>query len=1077
MTGDTDVGKPKGNVIRVFNLAGSAIKKFLKGRSMKQADLADPNGFGPSAISKAISGHIPAASGLVRQIAAKLEKEPDEIIDSVDVNFGGGVFTEGMSFEVIADLIDSGTRPDATAEPPHSPAGPSDEVLLDLLNSGTKGKAKEATFPKVKNYQALDTGHPDDVAGLFGRQNQLNDLLERLARTEKRVTRVTGGPGVGKTSFVRAAADALKGAPRIEVTYVIELAKCKHRDTDSSLEIIGKLLCATGLSGTAGQLTESEGAFVNHLVATDDKEEAARRAGYSDVVSTIDSLMGRVDIRRAIAERRNQETRWTDDLNGSMLPPKPVDRIDAILSELINWHEASNRNFGRLVLVLDNIEHLEPPEGQYNEFASDDDESLQDIWTPVKQWLSGNPKLHVLCTSRKRTPSHSVQREQEVTLDELPVPTPIAHEDAPPIHEIKNSPAIRLFEHHIGRDGESLQLADWIDSWHICERLHGNPHLITLVAHAAKQFGRAGANCALRRTVRDDLRQQVLPGWLSKGIQKDDDYYVSLYWSFRLLSTDAQELLVRLSYLLGGFDEELACSVSTSGDHFRTVHVVQSAFSELKGMHFVFADGYRPESRYTMHESTREFAYRYAESHAGGSRRMPDDVFNRICAHYRPWESTNGQSGHEQDVEVTHRSVVADMQNVMAAVESALTRPYRNVATAAELLLSTIGPFTKAISLDARISFIKWTIECVRHNCEQNREIICQRLRLILAESYWSVPNYSAAFTQADNAATESVRAGQFELWLEATVEAARFLTQQDECSRAEAYLHRALDRLDAIQQGEATDANPLGYSAILMGLADNSDRRGDCKVAFQQATKVANLTTARDWKLYGRALNRLGLARWHDGEPKEAIDHLLRASEVFREHDDWGWHAGTQTNLGFALIDIGQLAEGKLALERAAREHRGVGNRNWDAVNHSAYGELYVWQSRKEDSQGRESLLKSAIERFQLSQEMTEKVNAGELAQSHMNLARGHYWLHDFPKAEYHAGKARLHHNTFGPDRRRFCSDVLLAASRTMLNMDVDPELIYEARKLAQAKNWTSQHPCQDLSHDVALLDEIASR
>ncbi|WP_395143790.1 ATP-binding protein [Armatimonas sp.] len=236
---------------------------------------------------------------------------------------------------------------------------------------------------------------------------------------------------------------------------------------------------------------------------------------------------------------------------------------------------------GRVLLILDNLEHLLP-----SDIADDADEEKSRFGAArvVRQLLESCPKLVILATSRQPL---GVEGEQQALVE------PLAETVGVELF-MDRARAVRPdFVQNSGNQGEIAA---------ICTLLDGLPLAIELAA--------AWVRVLSLKELRGQLKKEVL--WL-EGRRRDQNprqksLEATLRWSWQLLSVGEKNLLCALSVFRGGWTIEAAEAVGALPD-------TRDLLYSLVEKSVVIVEPRPDETRYRFLETIRQFAHeRLAES-------------------------------------------------------------------------------------------------------------------------------------------------------------------------------------------------------------------------------------------------------------------------------------------------------------------------------------------------------------------------------------------------------------------------------------------------------------------------------
>src|SRR5439155_1838301 len=233
---------------------------------------------------------------------------------------------------------------------------------------------------------------------------------------------------------------------------------------------------------------------------------------------------------------------------------------------------------GRALLVMDNCEHV-----------------LEPVVALVEPLLGRSPELTVLATSREPL---GVAGETTWRVPPLAVPA-VAGGSTP--QSLGAYDAVGLFVERARQARPNFTVTN--DNApavaEICARLDGSPLAIELAAARVRVLSPEGIRAGL------DDRFRLLTGG-SKRVARQQTLAASVEWSHDLLGERERTLLRRLAVFAGGFTLDAAEAVC-AGDGIEALDVLD-LLASLVDKSLVMADDDRPETRYRLLETIRQFA-------------------------------------------------------------------------------------------------------------------------------------------------------------------------------------------------------------------------------------------------------------------------------------------------------------------------------------------------------------------------------------------------------------------------------------------------------------------------------------
>jgi hypothetical protein len=231
----------------------------------------------------------------------------------------------------------------------------------------------------------------------------------------------------------------------------------------------------------------------------------------------------------------------------------------------------------------------------------------------------------------------------------------------PPVscdREERLSPAAEIFVRRARATGRAVEFIDSeLDDIHeICRRLDGVPLAIEL---AAGRLG--GMSVSQVRSRLDDRFALLISRGSPEGRQRSLESAIE--WSFDLLTSDEQQLLVSLSVFVGGFDCDAAVAVASPDAPPRQTEDLLASLVERSLMTASDRGSLR---RFGVLESVREFAATRLERTGGSAivRQRHLDYFQGVA------RELNCRV-RDRDELAAHRAMMDDWNNLRAAFASA----------------------------------------------------------------------------------------------------------------------------------------------------------------------------------------------------------------------------------------------------------------------------------------------------------------------------------------------------------------------------------------------------------------------
>jgi predicted ATPase/DNA-binding SARP family transcriptional activator len=271
---------------------------------------------------------------------------------------------------------------------------------------------------------------------------------------------------------------------------------------------------------------------------------------------------------------------WWADLaalqDGEAVPPTVAEAVgldaqpgSSLVDTLRGWARSATG-----LLVLDNCEHLLPSASAL-----------------VEELLAASSELRALATSRERL---AVDGEQVFVVPPLEVPEPGASDLLRPAVQLFLDRA-RAADPHLAPDRHLLQR-----SGDVARALDGLPLAIELAA------ARVGTLTVDDLADRLDARFELLHQTRSGGDPRHHTLRAVVDWSFDLLTTEEQQLLLRLSLFAAAFD--ITTVEAIVADEDLPAHRIADLVARLADRSMLSRPGPVGVGRYRMLETLRSYA-------------------------------------------------------------------------------------------------------------------------------------------------------------------------------------------------------------------------------------------------------------------------------------------------------------------------------------------------------------------------------------------------------------------------------------------------------------------------------------
>lgn len=511
----------------------------------------------------------------------------------------------------------------------------------------------------------------------------------------------------------------------------------------------------------------------------------------------------------------------------------------------------------RLLIILDSCEHI-----------------VEAAASAAERLSAASEGVHILATSRE-----ALRAQGENVHFLMPLKCP--PEDRPSVAQALAAPAVQLFMKRAISSGYQIELNDTDASivTSICRRLDGVALAIELVASRVGNYGIGGTAELLDRG--DELmlqgRRNALP--------RHQSLQAMLDWSYKLLPTNEQKILRRLSVFVGSFT--LAAAQSVAGDPDEK-YSFSNAVTNLSDKSLIWISSRDGQVQYRLFDTTRD----YAEARLAETGEQ-NETARRHARHFADFLAAAATS-NKPAFDGRH---VSDFASHLGNVRKALAWSFSTKGDAA--LGIELATHAAPLLLDLS-AFAECLVWCRRALSALDPAEMGTAKELALQEAL----AMSSIYTWGDS---KEVRAAiEHGLGLAAALGDARrrlnllanlnvFLTRRGDFSGALAAAHTSSEVAE--ESGGATEklmaAWMLGASHHLAG--DQAAALRNCRLGFSLAA-----TASKQFNLFYEARARFSLARslWLSGLPAQG---RKCAQDTIREMARYSHHFSYCVTLVFA--------------------------------------------------------------------------------------------------------------------------------------------------------------------------------
>ncbi|MGD2078792.1 MAG: tetratricopeptide repeat protein, partial [Chloroflexota bacterium] len=538
---------------------------------------------------------------------------------------------------------------------------------------------------------------------------------------------------------------------------------------------------------------------------------------------------------------------------GEDLQQKLVAAIGGALELTFSGIEAIHQQLYRylsdkeMLLLLDNFEHL---------MAVPDGWPTPNIAAFLVDLMESAPGVKILITSRER---FGIPAEHVLTLAGL---------DVPDLHiglaALMDYSSVRLFVEQAGRIRRDFELTpkNGPAVAEICRLVEGLPLAIELAARWVSHF-----TCSeIASAIRENLN--FLAAESPQVIERHQSIRATFSYSWRMLTADEQQMLARLSIILGHFSREAALTI-TQGSLGTLVRLQgKSLLRQEKPGH------------YSLHELLRQFAVEHLADE-------PSDEINhlrrRYCTYYLEELASQGEGFNQAWTGEAIQEISGNISNIRSAWTWALDLEYFDLVNQALQPLYHYyriqGLFHEAERLFSRaVSHFRALLDQKQDDRQLEgllgRSLLRQgRLAWILADIQRAARLLHEGLDHLQQAGTQVDLARGYSYLGEQALNLGRF-------SEARLLLDKAL-----ILYRQEGDNNGIAFTLELQGVnASLTGQFGEANRFFEEGINMSRSGGNR--RLVGRGLHDWGMILLEQGKIDQAARLFKESLAVAKELD-----------------------------------------------------------------------------------------------------------------------------------------------------------------------------------------------
>jgi len=661
----------------------------------------------------------------------------------------------------------------------------------------------------------------------------------------------------------------------------------------------------------------------------------------------------------------------------------------------------------------------------------------------VAYWAESLTNIDFLVTSRIPL---RIRAEQQYRLDSLELVS-VGTDD---FSTISKSSSVRLFSARAKQNRIDYDLENNFEYVNkICNDLEGIPLAIELVAGKVNAFS--------TKEIFERLDNKLkIKNSLKDRNQKHKTLEATIDWSYQLLKDFEKDAFLQLSIFRNGFTIESAESVILLEEKDNTIEDIISSLVEQS---LLRAYQSNQKTRYDMFVAVNEYAFNSLKEKK--SEQYVEELIERYGDYYYEYVASLNKKIHSKNGYIALEKLGEELENVFNAQE--LLIEINHFERAADLILNFADTMDLRGPAPLRIPKLKLSYEAF----EGQQNVFVGRLAFEMSKAYWSKGLWNEGEEYADKAVVILEKYGEL-------YDIAKALRQQGMMRKERGYLKRSIPVLNKAMSLFEQINKPKEVAVCLTLIGAVNERLGEFNIALSNFKAAENIAIQNsDNVQQGLIHNRRGLAYWHHGEAKKALEEFKLAEKVSQQAGNKIWLAAHKTNKALVLSDLGLLDESiKISLE-ADSLHKDLGTLHWAAVNYAGRGRTLIIKSEYENSK----LINDGLQLIHKAEKIARKIYYPENISWHAgDLGRGYFYLKEYDKAYRYTKEAISLERRMGAikEHRHYSNLVILGAICDAINrFDELWECLIKAKDLADLLRIKA-NPMARVKGDVKLMNEL---